>query len=197
MKTLDGGDIVFDTLRVGTLSAANGTSINLEHSLIPIADNTVSIGTQLKRIGDIHNLRNFISPDDGGTAFTTASNLTLAPSVLTDINLTITSNQFRHANGRSFKLPQKGWYTMSFFVDFDRGLNADLLRIDLYNEDISEMQQREFVNENSFVNSTFTFTFWGNSLTDRFTLRALNTSGNNVTNFKIQFGRLMLASSYQ
>jgi hypothetical protein len=188
--------ITVDTANVSTLSS-NDSFITLAKSILPNSNNTISIGNNALRLNTIHNVRNFIPNDDAGTSFSSTSSITLFSGVNTSIALNISSPQFDDTGGLySFKIPQKGYYIMSFSVSYDTGAGSNWVEMWIYNGVINEDQQYATFNTNGLTPSNITFSFWANSLSDKFDIYAKSISVN-VTNFKIEWGRLMCAASHE
>lgn len=188
------GQADIDTALLSTLSS-NNASLTLAKDILPNANNTISIGSNALRLNTVHNVRNYIPNDDSGTSFSSTSPITLLSGGNTPIALTISSPQYDNTDAYSFKIPQKGYYIMSFSVTYDTGPTSNVVDMWIFNGNISQDQQYASFNTTSLTPSNITFSFWANSLTDNFTIFAYSNSVN-VTNFAIEWGRLMCASAH-
>lgn len=205
VKTTENDDAnsSFDILRVrqlklDSLDSLSSTSVSLKTDLLPYQDNTYSIGNDTFRVQKVYNVRNYVPADDAGTTFQSTSNITLNAGASTPIPLTISSAVYDVAspNAYNFKLPHRGFYIMTFNILYDTGATSNLVKVSLFNSTYSEFQQFYKFNSNSLQTSMVSLSFWCNDAFEEYSLFG-ESETNNVTNFRITFGRLMCASSFE
>jgi len=205
VKTTENDDAnsSFDILRVrqlklDSLDSLSSTSVSLKTDLLPYQDNTYSIGNDTFRVQKVYNVRNYVPVDDAGTTFQSTSNIKLNAGVSTPIPLTISSAVYDVAppNAYNFKLPHRGFYIMTFNILYDTGATSNLVKVSLFNSTYSEFQQFYKFNSNSLQTSMVSLSFWCNDAFEEYSLFG-ESETNNVTNFRITFGRLMCASSFE
>lgn len=175
----------------------SGNDISVQANLIPTVNNTYSLG-DTTQWNTVNSVRVYIPANDAGSTFNSPTTISVSGgNVLNNINLTINSPTYDYpGDNRSLMIPQRGFYIMTFMIEFDVTVSVESLKIELFNETVNEVQQTYTLYSNAFPSTTITFAFWGNSITDRFSLRARFSAAFVLSNFKVSFGRIMLASAY-
>jgi hypothetical protein len=192
-------DTFFDELTVGRLQTSLLKGINsdvvLAANLVPDVDNSRRIGTASKRVNTVHNVRNYVPSDDAGSAFNSTSTITCNAGNVTPIPLSINSSVYRNnSNNTRLRVPHRGYYIVTFSFEFDVG-GAQNIRIILVNETLNEFQQDYKFLGSSVATSHVTFGFLANDVNDEFSINVFPITFN-LTNFQIETGRIMCASSF-
>lgn len=189
---------VFDSIVVDKITSFNtfielDKNVKVNGDLLPASDSSFNIGDSSLKWNAIIGRYSMGDTDLNGTRFTVPNVASSAAGVTTILPLSITNTPYV-GSSNSFAFPMKGYYLLSFETKFDLGFLSNRLDIYLYLSTAGSTQATHQINseEGRGMPVMVNFGFWVNDLSDRFQIRIKSVDG--ITNFKVDFGRMILCA---
>lgn len=186
---------------------ASTSDINIKGNLIPTVDNTYRMGTNANRWSKVNNVRQYIPYNDSGASGSGNNVASISPgnggtySVPTDWTFWTTmplvwDSPLYGYNGLQFKVPEKGYYTLTIYFRHDLGLGFSSVRIALYLFSSLQFQQVYHKAGDAGKDGVVTFSFHSASpTTDLFSILMAGTDV--ITNAQITQARICCCSTYE
>lgn len=212
MKSLtNSNELVADTavitnLKTSQIEALTG-DLNLKGNLIPTIDNTYRLGTNAKRWSKTNNVRQYIPFNDAGASGSGNNVASITPGNGASYNVPtdwtywtsmplVWDSPLYGYNGVQFKVPEKGFYTLTVYFRHDLSALVTSVRIALYLFSASQFQQVYHKQGQTGIDSVVTFSFHcASPTTDLFSILMAGTDV--ITNAQITQARICCCSTYE